>query len=476
MFLEQLVNTLSEINWGAAVYIYIMGSILLFPLAIIMLFSSYRKRRVALNDAEEKLSEQEMNSTQQIDKIKTKYASIISIEDEVEKERQLLSKVANDLEGIKNEFNTKRPLLDELKKQMAVLDDKLALSELGVYEPSFYFDDSEDFKDAIYEVKEEQKYLIQDKNAVICTTQWTVDGSLSKGETMSNRHIRLTLRAYNNECAAAIANVNWNNANAMLKRIENARTQIDKANKSNHVVITDHYHKLKLKELRLTHEYREKRQEERELAREVARQERDEQRLIREAERAEKEEENYRKLLEKVKADAGLMTEDEHKAKIEELQKQLDAAHEKTERAMAMAEKTKSGFVYIISNIGSFGEDVVKIGLTRRVDPFDRVKELGDASVPFLFDTHAMIYSDDAPALEDALHKEFGERRINMSNMRKEFFKVELHQVEEAVKRLAPTANFFKDVEAREFKETILKRAEKLSEQSNSEPELPSEI
>ena len=116
MFLEQLVNTLYEINWGAAVYIYIMGSILLFPLAIIMLFSSYRKRRVALNDAEEKLSEQEMNSTQQIDKIKTKYASIISIEDEVEKERQLLSKVANDLEGIKNEYNTKRPLLDELKK------------------------------------------------------------------------------------------------------------------------------------------------------------------------------------------------------------------------------------------------------------------------------------------------------------------------------------------------------------------------
>lgn len=116
MFLEQLVNTLYEINWGAAVYLYIMGSILLFPLAIIMLFSSYRKRRVALNDAEEKLSEQEMNSTQQIDKIKTKYASIISIEDEVEKERQLLSKVANDLEGIKNEYNTKRPLLDELKK------------------------------------------------------------------------------------------------------------------------------------------------------------------------------------------------------------------------------------------------------------------------------------------------------------------------------------------------------------------------
>ena len=414
--------------------------------------------------------------TGQIQNIKNKYAGIISVEEEVEKEREVLSDVTKDLERIRSEYNSKRPLLDELKKQMAVLDDKLALSELGVYEPSFNFDDSEDFKDAITQVKDEQKWLIQQKDAVIVTTQWTVDGSLSKGETMSNRHIRLTLRAFNNECSAAIANVKWNNANAMLKRIENARIQIDKANKSNHVEITESFYKLKIKELRLTHEYREKRNEEREIAREIARQERDEQRLIKEAEKAEKEEENYRKLLEKVRADAGLMTEEEHKAKIDELQRQLDAAHEKTERAMAMAEKTKSGFVYIISNIGSFGEDVVKIGLTRRVDPFDRVKELGDASVPFLFDTHAMIYSDNAPELEDALHKEFAESRINMSNMRKEFFKVDLIQVEEAVNRLAPNANFFKDIEAREFKETILKRAEKLNEASKKEPELPAEI
>ncbi len=120
-----------------------------------------------------------------------------------------------------------------------------------------------------------------------------------------------------------------------------------------------------------------------------------------------------------------------------------------------MAERTKSGFVYIISNVGSFGKNVVKIGLTRRVDPFDRVKELGDASVPFLFDTHAMIYSDDAPDLEGALQKEFEEKRINTANYRKEFFKFSLDEVEGAVKRLQPDASFFRDVEAREFKETL---------------------
>ena len=246
---------------------------------------------------------------------------------------------------------------------------------------------------------------------------------------MSNRHIRLTLRAFNNECAAAIANVKWNNANAMLKRTENARKQIDKANASNNVEITEAYYKLKVKELKLTHEYREKRQQERELAREVARQEREEQRLIKDLEKAKREEEKYQKLLDKARAEIGLLSTEEYEKKIGDLQRQLDEAHEKAERADAMAERTKSGFVYIISNVGSFGEDVVKIGLTRRVDPFDRVRELGDASVPFLFDTHAMIYSDNAPELEDALHKDFSAKRINMSNMRKEFFNVGIDEV-----------------------------------------------
>ena len=102
-----------------------------------------------------------------------------------------------------------------------------------------------------------------------------------------------------------------------------------------------------------------------------------------------------------------------------------------------MAEMTRTGYVYI--NVGSLGEDVVKIGLTRRLDPEDRVRELGDASVPFVFDTHALIYSDDAPALEAALHAEFGGRRVNASNMRKEFFRLGLEEVEEAVDRLART-------------------------------------
>lgn len=127
-----------------------------------------------------------------------------------------------------------------------------------------------------------------------------------------------------------------------------------------------------------------------------------------------------------------------------------------------MAEKTSSGFVYIISNVGSFGEDVVKIGLTRRLDPLDRVRELGDASVPFVFDTHAIIYSDNAPVLERALHMEFEAVRINTQNSRKEFFRVSLHEVETAVKKLAPEASFIRDIEAQEYRETLARRLAQL--------------
>ncbi|WP_244430837.1 GIY-YIG nuclease family protein [Methylocystis sp. ATCC 49242] len=183
--------------------------------------------------------------------------------------------------------------------------------------------------------------------------------------------------------------------------------------------------------------------------------------MLRDMEEAERQEEHYTKLLEKAKLEAANITGERISAydeQIKLLEKQLEEAHAKAERAKAMAEKTRSGYVYIISNIGSFGEGVVKIGLTRRLDPLDRVRELGDASVPFIFDTHAIIYSDDAPLLERMLHAEFEQTRINTQNYRKEFFRASLDEVEVAVKRLAPDAPFFKDIEAQEYRETLYKR------------------
>jgi hypothetical protein len=301
-----------------------------------------------------------------------------------------------------------------------------------------------------------------------------VEGSKAKGATMINRQTRLTMRAFNNECEAAIANVRWNNVVAMEKRILSAASAINKENTSLNLTLSDSYVALKIEELRLTHEYRERLKYEKEERAELARAEREERKLLAEAEAAEREEARYQALLERARREAD--TEGNRK-RIEELEAALAAAHAVSERARAMAEMTKSGYVYIISNVGSFGEEVVKIGLTRRLDPDDRIRELGDASVPFGFDTHAMIYSDAAPSLEGALHREFAERRINTSNFRKEFFRVSLDEVEAAVARLAPTASFFKDREAQEWHETLARRnAALLDVQSTTLNSLPKSI
>ena len=405
---------------------------------------------------------------------KTKYSAIISQEAEVARLQAIAATMTSDIATLRTSYAEKRALFDRLEQQVAIYNERLAFAELGIYEPHFDFTDSEEFKAKIIEVRDRQKAMVSAKQAALCPTEWTVDGSKAKGATMINRQMRLTMRAFNNECEAAIANVRWNNVVAMEKRILSAATAIDKENTSMKLTLNDRFVALKIEELRLTHEYREQLKREKEERAEMARAEKEEKKLLAEAEAAEREEAKYQALLEKARREAN---GDGNAQRIAELEAALAAAHAASERARAMAEMTKSGYVYIISNVGSFGDDVVKIGLTRRLDPDDRVRELGDASVPFSFDTHAMIYSDAAPALEAALHKEFAEKRINMSNFRKEFFRVSLDDVEAAVTRLAPTAGFFKDREAQEWHETLARRnASLLDMQSAAARELPASI
>jgi hypothetical protein len=398
-----------------------------------------------------------------------RFAGIKDADEEEARVRAATAEATRELEELRASYAEKKAIYDRLLHEIAIFDERLSFAEMGVYEPHFEFSDSEEYKQAVLAVREQQKQMVTDKTAVFCTTKWHVDGSFSKGQTMTNRNIRLTLRAFNNECDAAIANTRWNNVNAMEKRILRAQEQIDKMNASNTTYISPEYVRLKLIELYLTHEHREKLKAEREERAEAARLVREEQKLLRDLELAEEEEAHYSKLLDKAKAEARAIVGPQLKAfedQIATLEKDLASAHAKAERAKAMAERTRSGYVYIISNIGSFGEGVVKIGLTRRLDPVDRVRELGDASVPFVFDTHAMIYSDDAPSLERALHGEFETARINAQNMRKEFFRASLDEVEGAVKRLAPEASFFKDIEAQEYRETLSRRQSQLEREA----------
>lgn len=419
----------------------------------------------------------------ELEALRQRFAPILNVEAEalriVDGARELVRELVKErrqLEGeiasLRSSYAEKRAFFDRLSAELAIYDERIAWAEMGVYQPHFDFESSEDYKSAIERVRDKQKRMISDKSAVTCRTNWHVEGSLAKGRTMTERNIRLTLRAFNGECDAAIANTRWNNANAMEKRMANARAQIDKHNASNTIEIKDGYFRLKLEELRLTHELREKVKAEREERSDAARAMKEEQKLLREMERAEEEEARYQRLLQKAKAEAASVVGPKLAAYTEQiamLERDLADAHAKVERAHAMAEMTRTGYVYVISNVGSFGPDFVKIGLTRRLDPADRIRELGDASVPFLFDTHAMIYSEDAPKLERALHLTFAERRVNATNMRKEFFRVSIEDVEAAVTRLAPEAPFFRDIEAQEYQETLALRNSHLARQTASE-------
>lgn len=200
----------------------------------------------------------------------------------------------------------------------------------------------------------------------------------------------------------------------------------------------------------------------REEQRRIKEQIREEAKAVREFEKARKEAEKEEKLLQNAMAEARRHLEaasNEQKAQFEsqlkELQEQLVIAEEKGQRAMSMAQQTKCGHVYVISNIGSFGEDIYKIGMTRRLEPFDRVKELGDASVPFQFDVHAMIYSDDAPHLEKALHGKFSENQVNKVNPRKEFFSLGIEDIKAEIERRSVDAHWTMQAEAREYRESV---------------------
>lgn len=226
--------------------------------------------------------------------------------------------------------------------------------------------------------------------------------------------------------------------------------------------INEHFLDLRLQELKWASLVLDFKEKEREEQRQIREQMREEEKARREYEKAireaEKEEYALTKAYEKAKLEYEKATDDQKSKfdnEIQDLLIRLKQAEEKNIRALSMAQQTKAGHVYVISNIGSFGNDVLKLGMTRRLDPMDRVKELGDASVPFIFDVHAMIYSDDAPKLENALHKYFNHQRVNKVNYKKEFFKVELAEVKKFLDSQNIQAKFTMKAEALQYRESI---------------------
>lgn len=344
--------------------------------------------------------------------------------------------------------------IKDKKNLIITLDDEILFQEFGLYKPRYDFANSTQYKIKLNSIREQQKEMIKAGTAVTANTNWTVNNSASQGKKMVKDMQKLFLRAFNSDCEEVISKVKYNNFDASLKKITASKDAISKLGTVMSLSISMRYYELKVQELALAFEYAQKKQEEKEEQKMLREQMREEAKLQREIEEArksiEKEKRHYSNALDRAERAYAAAKDDIDKEiwkeKLDELKAHLVEIEKNLKDIDYREANKRAGYVYIISNIGSFGENVYKIGMTRRLDPQDRVDELGDASVPFNFDVHAMIFSDDAPKLEAALHNEFSDRKINMVNQRREFFRVTLDEIEEAVKK-----NFDKSVEFKKF-------------------------
>ncbi|QDU91113.1 hypothetical protein Pla175_45310 [Pirellulimonas nuda] len=363
--------------------------------------------------------------------------------------------------NLSEQVKSLKETIARLRQEVEVVEEQKTLQEFGFYRSKYDFENSDRFKQRLDRIRSDQKAMIKAESAASCATEWTVEGSKTKGRKMVKDKIKLLLRAFNGECDAAISKVKYNNATALEKRINTSFVQINKMGEVNQVTLSPEYLNLKLQELFLSHEYREKQEQEKEEQRQIRRQMDEEKKVEAEIDRARKEAERdeatKRTALERARAEL-FAREGANAAKLEELvaklESELSEAIDRKAKAIARAQLTRSGHVYVLSNIGSFGENVFKIGMTRRLEPQERVKELGSASVPFMFDVHAMIYSEDAPDLETRLHRRFADRRVNLVNHRKEFFNVTLEEIRVAVAENHGEVTFMLDCDAEEYSKT----------------------
>jgi hypothetical protein len=349
----------------------------------------------------------------------------------------------------------------QLSREVAVLEEHADYQHVGLYTPRYHLAHSDDYKRRLEQLWEQQKALVKAKRAAGCSEQWSISGSVAEGRKVTDKIVKLMLRAFNGECDALIAKVRFDNVNTYEARIRKSFDDINKLGGGFSCALSEQYFRLKLEELFLTHEFQEKLQAEREEQRELKEQMREEQRALQELERAQREAEKeatrYTNALDRARAEAEAAVgakQDKLQLQIAELEQRLRETQEQ-QRAISLAQQTRQGHVYILSNIGSFGENVFKIGMTRRQRPEDRVDELGDASVPFCFDVHAMIRTDDAPKLEKALHDLFDHRRLNKVNLRKEFFRATIEELEHVVRKHHGEFQLTRYAEAAHYRQTL---------------------
>lgn len=418
-----------------------------------------KEEHETLKKANESLQQTNEIAKQALSKINAETADLQALKGQDDSLKVSILEQQQSLDAAQNTLNELNANIEkseqDLNELMGGIDLYSRLDEYtahGHFEmPQYLYETSTRYSEEIKDIRQQQKDMIKAKTAVTFPETTVISNDKSLNKKILNGQVKLMQTAFNIECDMLIGKVSPSSFGRTLERIEKLANNLEKSAATMECGFDIDYIELKFEECKLQYQYTLKKQEEIAEQKLIKEQIREEQRAIKEFEKAiaeaEKEEKMYRNLLDKAQQELAQANEQERsemEQRIAILELQLAEAEAKEERAKSMAEQTRKGHVYVISNIGSFGEDVYKIGLTRRLEPMDRVKELGDASVPFPFDVHAMIYTDDAPALETALHREFHSQRVNAVNIRKEFFSVDLEEIKDAVEKIAGVDAQFK--------------------------------
>ena len=326
-----------------------------------------------------------------------------------------------------------RRVVADLETQIVRTSDEMVLQEVGVYKYSHPLETSLQYKDWLDRNRDYIKDLVKSGRAVASISSWTVNGSTKEGAKMVKDISKLMLRAYVAEADNCVRTVKPMNRDATILRLNKTRETIAKLGRVMQIRISDELHQARVQEITLTADFIAKKEVEKEAEREERARLREQEQVAREIAAAqaklEKERQQYATALAQLIAKGDETGAAELQAKLTEIDDGLAGLAER-------AANTRAGHVYVISNIGAFGERMVKIGMTRRLEPMDRVRELGDASVPFRYDVHALFFSDDAVGLENGLHQRFAAQRVNMVNAHREFFHVTPYEVREALSEM----------------------------------------
>lgn len=402
-----------------------------------------------VSELEARVAYLEQNATPEYRAVERMSAEIVSLKQEIDGLSSRKATETAELAAIAERRDSLEAEVAELSLQVVSLEDEVLLQEFGLYEPRYDFTSIDQYKERLSAIREEQKASIRQANADAKNSGWTVNGNKAQGRKLATDLTKSLVRSFNGESDEIIRKVKFSNIDASVKAIEKTASAVNKLGTVVGVSIHDDLVKLKQQEAYLAFEYARFKEDEKERLRELKAQEREAKKLEKEIEaerkKLEKEQQQYSRALAEIVAKLEGASPEDVEA-LEAKKAEIEANLNEVSKAVADVDyreaNQKAGYVYIISNIGSFGEDVYKIGMTRRLDPMERIKELGDASVPFEFDVHALIFTDDAPGLEAALHRTFEKRKLNLVNHRREFFKCSLDEIKSAI-----LANYDKTVE-----------------------------